>query len=262
MTTQVVTKGALVGPVARRPARAVFRGPGVQANGLEATAGGLWVCDQHENRVYLVGYDGAVRRSFATPARNASGITESEGRVWVSSNVTPNAVFVHDAATGECVAYLLLGDGVEGGVHGLQWRPFGPAETPPPAPPEPIKRLAAGSGAPGPRMHAGPGASGTLWVARPFSCCIERIDAETGALIHRIPFPVQRAHGMFWDAESEVLAVVEPAARRVYELDTRTGAVLDEWVVEGVEPHGMTRDTAGRIWLCDAMTNEIAVVDG
>jgi len=54
-------------------ARKMFKGPGEQVNGLEATPEGLWLCDQRDNRSYLVDYQGQVRTSFPGPARNASG---------------------------------------------------------------------------------------------------------------------------------------------------------------------------------------------
>src|SRR5207248_2009327 len=55
--------------------RAAFTGPGMQVNGLEAAPEGVWLCDQRDNRSYLVDYSGHVLTSFASPARNASGIS-------------------------------------------------------------------------------------------------------------------------------------------------------------------------------------------
>src|SRR5436853_363227 len=50
---------------ATTPARKVtiqvlFDGPGPQVNGLAADADGLWLCDQKDNRIYKVRYDGSV----------------------------------------------------------------------------------------------------------------------------------------------------------------------------------------------------------
>ena len=73
-------------------ARAMFAGPGLQVNGLEAVPEGLWLCDQRDNRSYLVDWDGRVLTSFASPTRNASGITFGAGTVWVASNVRPAMV--------------------------------------------------------------------------------------------------------------------------------------------------------------------------
>src|SRR5436190_4380255 len=115
-------------------ARVVFKGPGPQVNGLEAVPEGLWVSDQVDNRTYLIDYDGKILTSFASPARNASGTSFGAGSVWVSSNVRPSMVFRHDPQTGQCSAYLMLPNAHEGGVHGLQWRPYGPDERPPTPP--------------------------------------------------------------------------------------------------------------------------------
>ena len=109
--------------------RVVFAGPGLQVNGLEAVPEGLWLCDQRDNRSYLVDDTGRVLTSFASPARNASGITFGAGSVWVASNTKPSIVFRHDPASGQCTAYILLSG--EGGVHGLQWRPYAAGEQPP-----------------------------------------------------------------------------------------------------------------------------------
>src|SRR5260370_1353366 len=100
--------------------RVMFAGPGLQVNGLEAVPEGLWLCDQRDDRSYLVDYTGKVVTSFASPARNASGITFGGGSVWVASNIRPAMIFRHDPTTGQCTAFIMLAG--EGGVHGLQWR--------------------------------------------------------------------------------------------------------------------------------------------
>src|SRR4030081_174291 len=114
-------------------ARIMFRGPGEQVNGLEAVPEGLWLCDQRDDRSYLVDYTGKVVTSFASPARNASGITFGGGSVWVASNIRPAMIFRHDPTTGQCTAFIMLAG--EGGVHGLQWRPYSADEQVPARPP-------------------------------------------------------------------------------------------------------------------------------
>src|SRR5215510_15833600 len=90
-------------------AQVAFTPPGVQVNGLEAVAEGLWLCDQRDNHAYLVDYhSGKMVTRFASPARNASGITFGAGSVWIASNVAPAMVFRHDPATGHCTAFILL----------------------------------------------------------------------------------------------------------------------------------------------------------
>jgi hypothetical protein len=36
---------------------------------------------------------------------------------------------------------------------------------------------------------------------------------------------------------------------------------LDEWQIEGPEVHGLTRSADGRIWVGDASTNTVLVVN-
>jgi streptogramin lyase len=212
-------------------ARPVFTAPGQMVNGLEATADGLWLCDQVGHRSYLVEYDGRVVTSFPSPARNASGISVGAGSVWVASNIQPSMVFRHDPHTGHCTAFLMLNG--EGGVHGLQWRP----------------------------NAADLSSSGTLWVARPGGQRVEHIDAATSAIISSIPFPLPRAHGLFWDDRDGTLVVVETNGGRVFQFDPDSGAVTEEWRIEGAEVHGLTRGPDGRIWIGDASTNQVLVVE-
>ena len=210
--------------------RVVFAGPGLQVNGLEAVPEGLWLCDQRYNRSYLVDESGHVLTSFASPARNASGISVGAGSVWVGSNVDPSMIFRHDPATGQCTAFLMLQGA--GGVHGLQWRPYEAS-----------------------------GASGTLWVSRPGAMRIERIDAETGEVVSSFAFPVPRSHGMYWNAASNTLCVAETNQGHVYEFDGTAGELLAEWRIEGPEVHGFTRGEDGRIWIGDASTNQVLVIE-
>lgn len=239
-------------------AKTAFKAPGIQINGLEAVHDGLWLSDQQNNRTYLIDFDGYVLTSFASPARNASGTSFGTGSVWVASNVRPAAVFRHDPYSGHCTAAFLLPNPDLGGVHGLQWRPYELGVTPPP-PPE--KKPELHPTAPGGKPYGLPGSSGTLWVTRPGNKTIDHVDAETGALLGTIPFPVMRSHGLYWAEEDSTLNVSETNHGHVYKLNPKNGDVLDEWMVEGLELHAMTRDARGRIWIGDAATNMIHVIE-
>jgi streptogramin lyase len=237
-------------------ARVMFKAPGQQVNGLEAIPEGLWLCDQRDNHAYLIDYDGHSIAKFPGPARNASGITFGAGSVWVASNVRPSAIFRHDPRTGHCTAMLMLAG--DGGVHGLQWRPYAPGEQPP-TPPD--RRAELHPSAPAGRENGGPGVSGTLWVSRPGAHRIDHLDAETGDLLGSIPFAADRSHGMYWDDRDSTLSVAETNRGHVFRFDPRSAELLEEWCIEGPEVHGLTRSADGRIWVGDASTNNILVVE-
>lgn len=234
--------------------RVAFAGPGLQVNGLEAVSEGLWLCDQRDNHSYLVDHSGRVLTSFSSPARNASGISFGAGSVWVGSNVDPPMIFRHDPATGQCTAFLML-EGA-GGVHGLQWRPYASDEAVPGAA---AARDELHPTAPAGRRNAGPGASGTLWVSRPGALRIDHIDAETGELLGSFAFPMPRSHGMYWD--SGELHIAETNSGHIFRFDPAAGELLGEWRIEGPEVHGFARSEDGRVWIGDASTNQVLVID-
>jgi len=204
--------------------RVRFRGPGPQVNGLSAVPEGLWVCDQKDNKIYLVrDEDGSVVTSFDTPARNLSGIGWGLGSVWGASNVRPSAIYRFDPHTGHCLQDIQLPDADRGGVHGIEI------------------------------------IDGALWVTRPGMLTLQKLDPETGGLLHEIPFPGKRSHGVYWDGEAIVCNDTNDCA--IYRLDPADGKVLETWHVDGFTPHGLTRDAQGRIWTCDAATNEVGLVE-
>jgi streptogramin lyase len=204
--------------------KVMFSGPGPQANGLSATADGIWICDQKDDRIYLVDYDGRILTSLATPARNLSGIGFGAGAVWGASNRRPAYVFKFDPKTGHCLQAIELPAANEGGIHGLEV------------------------------------IDGALWVTRPGLLTLQKLNLETGALEHEIPFPGRRSHGVF--ALDGAIVCNDTNLSTVFHLDPRDGRILKQWTVEGFEPHGLTIDPEGRIWICDAMTNRIGIAEG
>lgn len=200
-----------------------FSGPGPQANGLSATPEGIWVCDQKDDRIYLIDYDGAIITSFATPARNLSGVGCGAGAVWGASNMRPAYVYKFDPATGHCLQAIELPRAMEGGIHGLEV------------------------------------SDGALWVTRPGLLVIQKLNLDTGALEHEIPFPGRRSHGVFF--QDGALVCNDTNLCTVFHLDPTDGRVIKQWEIVGFEPHGLTIDPEGRVWVCDAVTNQIGIVE-
>lgn len=204
--------------------KVLFKGPGPQANGLSAAPDGLWVSDQKDNRFYKVDYrDGKVQTYFDSPARNLSGCGFGGGAVWGGSNIRPSAVVKHDPKTGWCQQYIILPNADSGGVHGLEWQ------------------------------------DGALWVTRPGFLKLQKINPDTGELLHEIPFPEPRNHGVFF--KDGYVVVNETNNGNVYHLDLTDGRVLEKWHVDNFEIHGMTMSADGRIWFCDATSNQIGIVE-
>src|SRR6201987_3920878 len=82
----------------------VFKSPGPQPNGLQATKDGLWIIDQGTgNKAYLVSYeDGKVIRSFETETDKSSGITYDGEALWIGSTYSREIVRT-DAMTGRAM---------------------------------------------------------------------------------------------------------------------------------------------------------------
>src|SRR5881398_1757434 len=67
--------------------KVLWKTPGRQPNGLQATPDGLWVIDQIDpNDIYLLSYEGKELKKIPTRAKHASGITiDPKGNIWVAS---------------------------------------------------------------------------------------------------------------------------------------------------------------------------------
>src|SRR5437773_2733988 len=82
----------------------VFKSPGPQPNGLQATKDGLWVIDQGPgNKAYLVSYqDGKILRGFETETERSSGITFDGEALWIGSTYSRETIRC-DANTGKAI---------------------------------------------------------------------------------------------------------------------------------------------------------------
>ena len=83
--------------------RILWKTPGQQPNGLQATHDGLWVIDQIDpNDIYLLRWeDGGELRRFSTRALHSSGITiDPDGHIWVGATFSYE-IICFDSETGE-----------------------------------------------------------------------------------------------------------------------------------------------------------------
>jgi streptogramin lyase len=206
--------------------KVLWKTPGPQPNGLQATPEGLWVIDQVDpNHIFLLSYEGELLRDLGEcRARHASGITvDPNGNLWVASTFTYEMI-LFDRETGrELSAFPTPPYDRSGGPHGTEWR------------------------------------FNQLWFNVPKAGRIFVADPKTGAIIRDIPAYGDRAHGIAWDEDGSLWSV-DTNKRVIFKLDPTTGAILDAIGVAGPEPHGMTI-WQGKFWLCDAGTREVYTVD-
>ncbi len=198
----------------------LFLTPGPQPNGMQATAEGLWILDQSTNLLQLVSYTGELLKTLVTTADRGSGVTDDGTTLWLTSTYSRQILQVDRNTGTTLVSYPSPGAKLTG-AHGLEWR------------------------------------AGTLWVANPPSATIYQIDPARGfSVIHTIPAPGNRPHGLAWDGDN--LLCVETNHRAVHRLNPQTGEQLGkiELPEPNPEPHGMTL-WEGYIYYCDAHTRAV-----
>lgn len=198
----------------------LFAAPGPQPNGLQATAEGLWILDQGTNEIHLVAYTGDVLRGFATASDRGSGITDDGRNLWIASTYSREILRV-DRETGATLAAFPTPGAGQTGAHGLEWR------------------------------------DGTLWMAVPPVATLYQVDpARDFAVLHQIPAPGNRPHGIAWDGDH--LWCAETSHRALYCLNPRNGAIEDGIEIPAAypEPHGMSFHD-GALWYCDATTRAV-----
>jgi streptogramin lyase len=204
----------------------LWKTPGQQPNGLQATDDGLWVIDQIDpNDIYLLRWqDGGELRRFPTRALHSSGITiDPDGHIWVGATFSYQ-IICFDSETGvELKAFPTPPYDRSGGAHGVEWR------------------------------------DGRLWFSVPVARQIFVMDPSTGRIERSIPLQGDRAHGIAWDPQDGHIWSVDSNRRVIYKLDPDSGQIKDAVGLSGPEPHGLTI-WGGQFWLCDAESREVYTV--
>jgi sugar lactone lactonase YvrE len=218
----------------------MFRTPGPNPNGLQATTDGLWIYDQGTNRVALVRLDdGKVLREFATDTDKGSGITWDGTALWIAS--TYNRMLVRiDPRNGETLKkFESPGSGV------VKWGPRS-------AHPQP-------TGAHGLEYR-----DGELYVANPPSATIYVMSPIDVKVLRSYPAPGVRPHGVGWDPDGS-LWCTESIYRSFFKMDRKNGHISKQVMlpplapeVDGIvqAPHGMTVWNR-QIWFSVAETGEV-----
>jgi streptogramin lyase len=201
----------------------VFTAPGPHPNGMQATAEGLWILDQHSNQVSLVSYEGKALKTFDTGSDRGSGVTDTGDALWIASTYSCEILKVN-RSNGATLASFPTPGAAKTGAHGLEQR------------------------------------NGALWAAVPPSATIYQLDvANNLAVIHKIPAPGNRPHGIAWEGDD--LWCVETNHRAIYRLNIKDGAIIDKIEIPEPypEPHGMTRWN-DCFWYCDAGSRAVCRV--
>jgi hypothetical protein len=242
----------------------VFKSPGPQPNGLQATKDGLWIIDQGAgNRAYLVSYeDGKVLRSFETETDKSSGITYDGEALWIGSTYSREIVRT-SALTGKAIErHFTPGAGV---IYKMIGDP--PARSSPLAKtrprPQGAKKGAGqqvvggfqqgqimGGAAPGTGAHGQEWRDGKLWFAVPPSREIYRIDTKNWVVETKFSTAGNRPHGIGW--EGKYLWAADSNLNAFFKHDPETGQMVEKIQLADSDPlpHGMTI-WEGMMWYCD-----------
>ncbi len=240
----------------------VFKSPGPQPNGLQATKDGLWIIDQGVgNKAYLVSYaDGKVLRSFETETDKSSGITYDGEALWIGSTYSREIVRT-DAMTGKAIErHFTPGAGV---IYKMIGDP--PARSSPLAKTRPRPQGAKkgpqvvggfqqgqvmGGAAPGTGAHGQEWRDGKLWFAVPPSREIYRIDTKNWVVETKFSTAGNRPHGIGW--EGKYLWAADSNWNAFFKHDPETGQMVEKIQLADSDPlpHGMTI-WEGMMWYCD-----------
>jgi hypothetical protein len=242
----------------------VFKSPGPQPNGLQATKDGLWIIDQGVgNKAYLVSYeDGKVLRGFETETDKSSGITFDGEALWIGSTYSREIVRT-DAMTGKAIErHFTPGAGV---IYKMTSDP--PARSSPLAKSHPRPQGAKkgsgpqvvggfqqgqvmGGAAPGTGAHGQEWRDGKLWFAVPPSREIYRIDPKSWVVETKFSTAGNRPHGIGW--EGKYLWAADSNWNAFFKHDPETGQMVEKIQLADSDPlpHGMTI-WEGMMWYCD-----------
>ena len=214
-------------PVRRAMVVKLFKSPDGHPNALETVKEGFWIGEQSTDAAHLMSFDGKLIRSVPTESSNTSGIAYGGGYLWMAANGKAigrdsrptDAAAGHgeivqvDPADGKTVKrHPVPGDG---GVHGLVY------------------------------------AQDKLWITSLKLKKLSQVDPKTFQVIHQIPVPLDRAHGLDWDPPG--IWCMFSTDRVILKLHHQDGRVLEKITLgkDDPDPHGMCMHK-GHLYYCDA----------
>jgi streptogramin lyase len=240
--------------------RIVFKSPGPQPNGLQATRDGLWIIDQADGSLAtLVDYaDGKVLRSFKTDTVRPSGITFDGEAIWIGSTFSYENVRC-DARTGAVLerhptpgstTYSMTGDPTPqrsplAGTPMQQVRPAAAGQGQPQ-----LLRLAQTPSTRFQGAHGQEWRDGKLWTTSTSSRSIFCIEPKAWVVEKRLQAPGPRPHGLAW--EGRYLWHGDSDYKAFFKFDIDTGEIVEkiQLAPDDPLPHGLTI-WEGTLWYCD-----------
>jgi outer membrane protein assembly factor BamB len=236
----------------------VFKSPGPQPNGLQATGDGLWIIDQGAgNKAYLVDYNGKVLRGFETETDRSSGITFDGETLWIGSTYNRQIVRLDPHSGKALERHFTPGAGVIYEMVGdppARRSPLAPAPRPNPGPTKQVGGFDAGrvqgALAPGTGAHGQEWRDGKLWMAVPPARMVYCLDPKTWVVQTKFPVAGNRPHGIGW--EGKYLWVTDSNLNGFIKHDPETGEMVEKIQLGDRDPlpHGMTI-RENEMWYCD-----------
>jgi streptogramin lyase len=233
-------------PVRKPRVETVFKSPGPKPNGLQATAEGLWILDQGDNRAYLVKYEGgALVRKLDTDCKAGSGITHDGEALWLASTYSREILRIDPQSGKTLKKFPSPGAGPVAWSAGRQ-SPLAPppkAQQANTAPSNPAPRASTGA-------HGLEWKDGKLYISNPPSQKVYRVNPETWAVEREWKTAGDRPHGLGW--EGKYLWCVDSNLNAFFRHDPETGEVSARIQLADSDPlpHGMTI-WRGYMWYCD-----------
>jgi glutamine cyclotransferase len=229
-------------PTRQAKVETVFKTPGPQPNGLQATGDGLWILDQGNNHAYLVEYEsGKVLRDLKTDSVAGSGITFDGQALWLASTYSSEIIRT-DAHTGQTLEkHPTPGAGIVSWTVGRR---------------SPLAKAAPAGAATSTAPRKPTGAHGLewrnsrLWIAVPPAKTVYRMNPATWQIEQQFPSMGDRPHGIGW--QGQWLWLTESNDNAFYKVDPKTGQAHEKIQLADTDPlpHGMSI-RGGVLWYCD-----------